>query len=376
MSDDNQIQNIPMASPEISEEDVQAVLEVVRSGRLALGPKTKEFENAIAEYVGVRHAVAVSSGTAALHLIVRAMGIGPGDEVLVPSFTFAASVNAIIYEGAKPVFVDIDPETYNLDPEDLEQKITERTKAIMAVDIFGHPAEWDEITSIADKHGLRVIDDSCEALGAEYKGRKIGQFGDAATFAFYPNKQMTTGEGGIIVTDDSEIARQARSMRNQGRGEMGAWLTHERLGYNYRMDEMSAALGVSQLSRIDTFVSKRAGVAQIYTNKLEPFPWIRTPVVKPYVRMSWFVYVVTLAEGLERDAVIEKLDAAGIPARGYFAPIHTQPYIRELLGPDIEPLPVTELVARRTIALPFHNNLSELQIEAVVGALRDAVQYS
>jgi len=365
--------SIPMAAPDLSEEDVQAVLEVVRSGRLALGPKTEEFEYKLADYVGAKHAVAVSSGTAALHLIIRALGIGPGDEMLVPSFTFAASVNAILYEGATPVFVDVEPGTYNLDIEDLEHRITPRTKAIMAVDIFGHPVEWDGLLGIADKYGLRVIDDSCEALGAEYRGRKLGQFGDAAAFAFYPNKQMTTGEGGIIVTNNGKIARLARSMRNQGRGEMGAWLEHERLGFNYRMDEMSASLGVSQLSRIESFLTKRERVAGYYTERLQRYPWVRPPVVKPHVRMSWFVYVVTLAEGLERDPVIREMEALGVPTRGYFAPVHLQPYIKNMLGTEPGMLPLTETIARRTIALPFHNNLTEAQVERVVGALAEAV---
>ena len=365
--------SIPMAAPDLSEEDVQAVLEVARSGRLALGPKIEEFEYKLADYVGVKHTVAVSSGTAALHLIIRALGIGPGDEVLVPSFTFAASVNAILYEGATPIFVDIEPGTYNLDIEDLERRITPRTKAIMAVDIFGHPVEWDGLLRIADKYGLRVIDDSCEALGAEYRGRKVGQFGDAAAFAFYPNKQMTTGEGGIIVTDNDEIARLARSMRNQGRGEMGAWLEHERLGYNYRMDEMSAALGVSQLQRLETFLVKRERVAQMYTEQLRGFSWVRPPVVKPHVRMSWFVYVVTLAEGLNRDPVMRKMEALGIPTRAYFAPVHLQPYIRKMLGTTPGMLPLTESIAKRAIALPFYNNLTEAQARRVVGALAKAV---
>ena len=364
---------IPMAAPDISEADVQSVAEVVRSGRLALGPKTVAFEQSMADYVGVKHAVAVSSGTAALHLIVRALDVGPGDEVLVPSFTFAASVNAILYEHATPVFVDVEPETYNLDPEDLERKITPRTKAIMAVDIFGHPAEWNELLRIAEKYGLKIIDDSCEALGAEYEGRKIGQFGDAAAFAFYPNKQMTTGEGGIIVTDDDEIARLARSMRNQGRGEMGAWLEHERLGFNYRMDEMSAALGVSQLRRIETFLQKRERVANLYTEMLRNFDWVRPPVVKSNVRMSWFVYVVTLAEGLERGPVMREMEAMGIPSRGYFAPIHLQPYVRRMLGTEPGTLPVTERISKRTIALPFHNNLTTDEVERVVEALHQAV---
>jgi len=368
------VKHVPMSAPDITEEDVRAVAEVVRSGRLALGPKTEEFERLIAEYVGVKHAVAVSSGTTALHLLVRTLGIGPGDEVLVPSFTFVSSVNVILYEGATPVFVDIEPDTYNLDPEDLERKITPRSKAIMVVDVFGHPAEWDEISRIAEKYGLKVIDDSCEALGAEYKGKKLGQFGDAAAFAFYPNKQMTTGEGGMIVTNDDHVAKLCRSLRNQGRGEMGSWLEHERLGYNYRMTEMSAALGVSQFRRIEELLAKRERVARMYTERLSELEWIRTPVVRPYVRMSWFVYVVTLAEGMHRDPVMKALAEEGIPTRGYFSPVHLQPYIRRRLGTKEGMLPVTESVARRAIALPFHGNMSEAEVDMVVEAFKRCVE--
>ena len=360
---------IPMSAPDITEEDVRAVADVVRSGRLALGPKTEEFERRIADYVGGRHAVAVSSGTTALHLLVRALGIGPGDEVVVPSFTFAASVNVVLYERAAPVFVDIEPDTYNLDPDDVERKITPRTKAIIAVDVFGHAAEWDAILKVAEKHGLRVIDDACEALGGEYRGKKLGQFGDAATFAFYPNKQMTTGEGGVIVTDSPELASLCRSLRNQGRGEMGSWLEHERLGYNYRMTEMSAALGISQLGRIEALLAKRDRVARMYTERLAGLDFIRPPAVRPHVRMSWFVYVVTLAPGLHRDWVMAGLAEQGIPSRGYFSPVHLQPYIRAQLGTREGMLPVTEEAVRRTVALPFHGNMTEDQVDTVVAAL-------
>ncbi|MGC8972443.1 MAG: DegT/DnrJ/EryC1/StrS family aminotransferase [bacterium] len=368
------MERISMSAPDLDESDINAVLEVLKSGRLALGPKAREFEELMADYVGTRYAIAVSSGTAGLHILVRALGIGPGDEVLVPSFTFSASVNAILYERATPVFVDVESETYNLDPEDLERKITKRTKAVMAVDIFGHPAEWDRILKVAEKYNLKVIDDSCEALGAEYKGKKIGQFGDAACFAFYPNKQITTGEGGIIVTNNPSIARLARSLRNQGREEMGSWLEHERLGYNYRMDEMSAALGVSQLKKIETFLEKRERVARMYTEKLKDSPWVRPPVVKPYVRMSWFVYVITLEKGLNRDRVIEKMEEMGIPARGYFSPIHLQPYIREMFGTKEGMLPITEDISKRTLALPFHNNLRIEEIEEVARILEESIK--
>ncbi|HZR22177.1 MAG TPA: DegT/DnrJ/EryC1/StrS family aminotransferase [Vicinamibacterales bacterium] len=359
---------IHMSSPDITEDDIAAVVDVLRSGRLALGPQSEEFERLIAEYVGVRHAIAVSSGTAALHMIVRALGFGRGDEVLVPSFTFAASVNALLFEGVTPVFVDIERDTFNLDPDDVERKITPRTKAIMAVDVFGHPAEWDRLDAIARAHRLRIIDDSCEALGAEYRGRRVGQFGDAGAFAFYPNKQLTTGEGGVVVTNDGEIARACRSLRNQGRPEMGAWLEHERLGYNYRLDEMSCALGCSQMRRIETLLAKRERVAAQYTDRLRRLEWISAPAVRPHVRASWFVYVVTVS-GIDRGDVIDSLAAAGIPARAYFSPVHLQSYIRALMPGPVPQLPVTDAVARRAVALPFHGNLTDEEIERVVDAL-------
>jgi perosamine synthetase len=302
------------------------------------------------------------------------MGLRQGDEVLVPSFTFAASVNAILFEGATPVFVDIEPDTYNLCPEDLERKVSRRTRAVMVVDVFGHPAEWDAILEVARRRALRVIDDSCEALGAAYRGRRLGGFGDAAVFAFYPNKQMTTGEGGMIVTGDDDLARTCRSLRNQGRAEMGAWLVHERLGFNYRLDEMSAALGASQMRRLDSFLAKREHVASLYAGRLRDVAGVRPPVVRPHVAMSWFVYVVTLDEGIERDGVMRELERQGIPSRAYFHPIHLQPYLREAAGRPGWRLPVTESVARRTLALPFHNNLSEAQVDRVVGVLAEAVQ--
>jgi dTDP-4-amino-4,6-dideoxygalactose transaminase len=364
---------IPMSSPDIDEADVAAVTEVVRSGRLALGPQTERLEAQIAAYAGVRHAVAVSSGTAALHLAVRGLGLAEGDEVLVPSFTFAASVNVLLYERVRPVFVDVEPDTYNLDPADVERRISPRTRAIMAVDVFGHPAEWDALTDLAARHHLHLIDDSCEALGAEYRGKRLGRFGDVAAFAFYPNKQMTTGEGGVLVTDDQDLARLARSLRNQGRGEMGAWLEHERLGFNYRLDEMSAALGVSQLARLDAFLERRDRVAAAYGERLARIERVRAPIARPHVRMSWFVYVVTLAEGLDRDPVMRAIEERGIPVRGYFPPVHLQAYIRELLGSGPGLLPVTEAIARRTIALPFHNRLPEESIDRVVEALARAL---
>ena len=363
---------VPMSAPDINEDDIAAVTGVVRSGRLALGPRCGEFEDMLARYVGVRHAIAVNSGTAALHLLVRGLGIGPGDEVLVPSFTFAASVNAILYERASPVFVDVDDKTYNLDPLDLEDKITPGTKAVMVVDVFGHPAPWGALTDIASRHGLAVIDDACEALGAEYQGKKLGSLGSGAAFAFYPNKQITAGEGGVIVTDDDALAEYARSARNQGRGS-GPWLEHPRLGFNYRLDEMSAALVGSQFSRLDELLEKRARVAGMYAERLKGIGGIRLPFVEPSVRMSWFVYVITLSQGLDARSVIAGMEKRRIPVRVYFMPIHLQPYIRAL-GLSGVRLPVTESLAGRTLAVPFHGNLSERDVDLVASALEASIE--
>jgi perosamine synthetase len=362
---------IAMSAPDIAESDEHAVRTALRSGVLGLGPSAEEFERLAAEVAGVAHGVAVSSGTAGLHVLVRALGVGRDDEVLVPSFTFAASVNALIYEGATPIFVDIESETYNLDPAELVARRTPKTRAAMVVDVFGHPADWDAIGTAAED--LTLIDDCCEAIGAMYRGRAMGGFGAAGCFAFYPNKQMTTGEGGMIVTEDASLAALCRSLRNQGRGEMGAWLQHERLGFNYRMDELSAALGVSQIRRLDTFMAKRAEVAQMYSDRLADFDWLRLPIVKPQVTMSWFVYVITLSSDLDREAIVESLASRGIPSRAYFPPLHLQPYIRERFGTREGMLPITEDIASRTLALPFHNNLTEAQVEQVVQALGRAV---
>jgi len=374
MNTDGSQTRVPMSSPDLNEEDLDAVLEVMRSGRLAMGPRCAEFEQLLARYVGVPHAIAVNSGTSALHLIVRAMGLGPGDEALVPSFTFAASVNALLYEGVIPVFVDIDPETYTMDPTDAEKRITTRTKAIMAVDVFGHSVEWNSISALADSANLFVIDDSCEALGARYNGQMVGTFGDAAAFAFYPNKQMTTGEGGMVVTSDERIAWLVRSMSNQGREAGGAWLDHARIGFNYRLDEMSAALGCTQIKRIDQFLAKRDRVAQAYTKRLAGLRGVRPPIVRSHVRMSWFVYVVTLEEGIDGRKVVIELEKRGIPARVYFTPVHLQPYVQSWVPRITTSLPVTESVAGRTIALPFYNDLSEDSIDLVVNGLAVALR--
>lgn len=367
------MERIRMSSPEIDESDVQAVVEVLRSGTLSLGTKTVAFEDAVCQYLGVRHAVAVSSGTAALHLIVRSLGLGAGDEVLLPSFSFAASVNVLLYEGAKPVFCDIDSRTFNIDPASVEPKVTSRTRAILAVDVFGHPVDWDALQEIATRHNLLLIDDSCEAFGAEYRSRKVGQFGNAAAFSFYPNKPITTGEGGVIVTNDFEIARVSRCLRNQGRSEMGSWLEHEQLGFNYRMNEMSAALGLSQLQRIGSFLEARKRVAELYSERLRTVPWVQSPWVAEHVRMSWFVYVITLDEGIDRNGLVAALQERHIPVRCYFSPLHLHGYISRYTDCRAGDLPVTESVAKRTLALPFHNRLGKVEVGEVVDALEDAV---
>ncbi|NPA71389.1 MAG: DegT/DnrJ/EryC1/StrS family aminotransferase [Gammaproteobacteria bacterium] len=365
---------VQLAAPHIEETDIEAVVSVLRSPRLANGPKVLEFEQRIAEYTGAKYAVAVSSGTAALHIIVRALGLQRGDEVLVPSFTFAATVNALLYEGVMPVFVDIEPDTFNLDPEQLKNSITKRTKAIMAVDIFGHPAEWDEILNFADNYGLKVIDDACEALGAEFKGKRVGSFGDAAAFAFYPNKQITTGEGGMIVTNNKEIAQLARSLRNQGRGEKLEWLLHERLGFNYRMDEMSAALGVSQLDKIEGRLRTRRKLADLYTKLLEEIPWVEPPKTRDYTRSAWFAYTILLSDEINRDAVMREMRSLGVETRAYFPPVHQQPYIKKIFGNEVNiHLPYTEYTSRRTLSLPLHSRLKTEEVHLVVDVLREAV---
>jgi len=364
--------NIELANADISQDDVDAVVEVLRSGRLALGPKAVEFEARVAEYVGVRHAVAVSSGTAGLHAVLVALGLGPGDEVIVPSFTFAASLNVILLVGATPVFADIEPVTFNLDVEDVRRRITAKTRAIMVVDVFGHPADWDALSRLADEFNLALVDDSCEALGSEYHGRSIGGFGAAGVFAFYPNKQITTGEGGVVVTNDAELAATVRSLRNQGRSPSNTWLQHERLGFNYRMDEMSAALGASQMRRVGELIRLRQAVFDGYQAELARVQGVRLPRQRENTKVSWFVYVVLLDHGIDRERAMAALDADGVPTRTYFPALHLQPYVRDTVT-ERATLPVTEDIAARTLALPFHPHLSLADIRYVARSLRAAV---
>jgi len=349
----------------------------MRSGRLALGPKTEAFERAVAKYVGTEHAVGVSSGTAALHLIIRALNVGRGDEVITTPFTFVSSTNCILFEHAIPVFVDIDARTLCIDVEQVEAAITPRTRAIIAVDIFGHPADWPSLERIAERYGLALIDDSAEALGSSVAQRRCGSFGCAGVFGFYPNKQITTGEGGMIVTDDHEMACLCRSMSNQGRGEEEGQLCHVRLGYNYRMNELSAALGLMQMSRIDRIILARRRVASLYREAFSDVGDVICPVPVGDVKVSWFAFVIRLSEVFsqaDRDAVLRGLSLRGIDARNYFVPVHLQPYCREALGTQEGDLPVAEAAGSRTIALPFSNQLREDEISRVASAVREELE--
>jgi len=360
---------IPLSNPDITEKEIQAVVSVLRTPNLSLGPKLPEFEEAFAKYIGVKHAVALNSGTSGLHLCIRALDIKDGDEVITTPFSFIASSNCILFERAKPVFVDIRQDTLNIDEDRIEEKITSKTKAILAVDVFGYPCDMQRIRKIAQKHGLKVIEDACEAIGAEVKGKKSGSFGDCGVFAFYPNKQMTTGEGGMLVTNDDKIAGLARSMRNQGRDEGMKWLAHDRLGYNYRLSDINCALGIVQLQRIDEILAKREKAAERYFSKLASIEEIILPPRgKGSIKRSWFVYVVRLKDrfsGEQRDQIIKKLKEKGIGCNSYFPPIHLQPFYQKQFGFNRGDFPLTEKVADRSLALPFYNNLTAAQIDQV-----------
>ncbi|MBA4391816.1 MAG: hypothetical protein C0399_12895 [Syntrophus sp. (in: bacteria)] len=365
---------LPMSMPDITAEEIQAVVRVMQSRNLSIGAQTLEFERLIAAEAKAKHAVAVTNGTSALHLCIIAAGIGVGDEVITTPFSFISSANCILHEKATPVFVDINPISLNIDPHKIEAAITERTKAILVVHIFGQPADMDPILEIAGKHNLIVIEDACEAIGAEYKGRRVGTIGKAGTFAFYPNKQMTTGEGAALVTNDDEWANLFRSLRNQGRDKFDGWLNHSRLGYNYRMSELNAAVGVVQLKRLDDLLEKRVTVAHQY-NKILSSLGETTPltIVPTTTRMSWFVYVVRFSSGINRNLVIEQMAKAGIPTRPYFTPIHLQPFYRERFGFKPGDFPESEAAGETIIALPFHTNMKAEEIEVVHEALKNVL---
>ena len=385
-----------MSSPDLTDAERQAVLAVLNTPELSMGPQIRAFEKAFTDFTGLKHAIGVNSGTAGLHLCVRAAGIGENDMVLTTPFSFVASTNVLLFENAIPVFVDVDPRTGNIDPvlfseaaQDLAggggnntrswlprrgTKSPGPLKAALVVDVFGQPAEWDQILKKTRELGLRTIEDSCEALGAEYKGYNAGTLGDYGVFAFYPNKQITTGEGGVIVTNDAQAAALMRALRNQGRAPGDTWLSHTYLGYNYRLDEMSAALGAAQMVRVDELLHKREQVAAWYGDRLAEIPGVEAPVVETFTtRMSWFVYVIRFAPQLDRDVLAKRLEARGVPVRPYFLPIHLQPYMVERFGYREGDYPVTEDLGRRGLALPFSGVMTEEQVDMVCRTIHEEI---
>jgi perosamine synthetase len=383
-------ERIPMSSPDLTSAEIDAVMAVLGTPRLSMGPQIDAFESAVAKWVGTDHAIAVSSGTTGLHLCIRAADIRDGDLVITSPFSFIASANVILYERAIPVFVDVDPETGNIDPGLVAEAVHDimrkgrrerwlprqgyrdagRIKALLPVDVFGQPADYERLNPIADEFDLAMIEDSCEALGAEYRGISAGRLGDAGVFGFYPNKQVTTGEGGMIVTNRDEWADFMRSLRNQGRAPGDSWLEHTYLGYNYRMDEVSAALGRVQMGRLDEMLESRAKVAAWYNERLGEVEWIETiNVVPSTTRMSWFVYVIRLREGVDRRMVTERLAAQSIPTRPYFAPIHLQRFYVDQFGFRPGDFPETESLGNRSLALPFSGRMSVDEVDAVCEAL-------
>ena len=365
---------IPLSLPYIDSLEEELVLEVLRSGRLSLGSMVTRFEQELARRVGAKHAAAVSSGTAGLHLCVRLAGVSPGDEVITSPFSFVASANCAIYEGAVPVFADIDPATLNLDPAAVEAAVTERTRAIVAVDIFGYPCALDELRAICDRHGVVLIEDACEALGTEYKGQPAGSHGHLAVFAFYPNKQMTTGEGGMVVTGSEEEWRLLKSLSNQGRADSGGWLEHARFGYNYRLSDVAAAIGVAQLERMDEILVLRATAARRYAELLASVDGVEPPLPDDEAhKRSWFVYPVRLDEATDREQVIAALAAGGVETSRYLPSIHLQPYMRERYGFREGMFPVSEEASRRLLSLPFYSSIDLEDQQRVVDALSRAL---
>jgi perosamine synthetase len=366
---------LPLARPDLGRREEELTLEVLRSGRLSLGSMLPRFERGLADWLGVEDAVAVSSGTAALHLGVRALGWGPGDEVVTSPLSFVASANCLLYEGATPVFCDVDPATLNLDPGAARAAVGERTAGILPVHIFGWPAAMPELEAIAGGRGLGILEDACEALGAvDAEGVRVGARGNLATLAFYANKQLTTGEGGAIVPTDGDVAARLRSERNQGRATDMGWLAHDRLGFNYRLTEMQAALGVAQLERLDELLAERARVADLYAERLVAIEELTVPAGgRGAERRSWFVYLVQLPEGTDRDAVVATLAEGGVESKAYLPCIHLMPDYRERFGFRGGEFPVAEAASSCSLALPFYTAMGEAEVERVVGALGSAL---
>ena len=359
-------QSIPIARPHIDRRDEQGVLKVLRSGVLALGSQSVAFEQGICTYTKSPYALSVANGTCGLHVAVRALGLQDGDEVITTPFSFISSSNALLFERAVPRFVDIEPTTLNLDPAKLEKAITKRTKAIMVVHIFGQTTDMTPVLKIAREHKLRVIEDACESLGATYKGRMAGTFGDIGVYAFYPNKQMTTGEGGMMVMKTKAHYELCKSLKNQGRNPAGDWLIHERLGYNYRLDEMSASLGVTQLKKLDWMIKKKAQLVRWYEQAFAALKDERVvlPQVGPHRTHSWFVYVVRITNG-RRNGVMAQLAKQQIQTKPYLPVIHLQPFMREQFGYKVGDYPVAEQLASETLALPFFIGLTKADISRV-----------
>ena len=365
---------IPLAQPNIGEREVELVTQVLRSDVLAMGPFTEQFEERLAELTGRRHAVACSSGTAGLHLAVRGLGIGAGDEVITTPFSFVASANCMLFERAVPRFVDIEEETLGMDPDLVEAAATDRTRALLPVHVYGNPCRIDELEALARARGWLLIEDSCEALGGRLNGRALGSFGDASVFAFYPNKQITTGEGGTVLTDDPDLAERLRSMRNQGRDADGTWMRHIRLGFNYRIDELSAALGVAQLERLAELRAGREQAVASYADAFAGRSWVRLPRPSRGADVDWFVYVIRLDAQVDRDRLVVQLAERGVPSRPYFSPIHLQPLYTAEFGHRPGDFPVTERVARSMLAIPFSSRMDREAVDQVVAALDDAVE--
>jgi dTDP-4-amino-4,6-dideoxygalactose transaminase len=366
---------VGLSAPWVGDREEELVAKVLESGRLSLGPTIERFEEAFAEAVDAPYAAAVSSGTAGLHMLCVAAGIGAGDEVITSPYSFVASANCAIYEGATPVFADVDARTLNLDPAAVEAAVTERTKAVIAVDIYGYPCELDELRVICDRHGLALIQDACEALGARYKGDPVGSQGPSAVFAFYPNKQITTGEGGMVTTHSEEEHRLLMSLRNQGRADGGGWLEHARLGFNYRIDDIRAAIGIAQLEKLSEILGGRSAAAARYDELLADVDELGLPCADDAEHeRSWFVYVVALPPGTNREAVIATLDERGVQTARYLPCIHLQPYMRERYGFREGLCPVAEEASSRTLALPFHTRIEADDQAYVAEALRAALE--
>jgi perosamine synthetase len=368
------VRRIPLSKPYIGEREEELVLEVLRSGRLSLGPMIDRFEELLAERVGAPHAVAVTSGTAGLHLLCHRLGLGPGDEVITSPISFVATANCFVLEGATPVFADVDSSTLNLDPAAVEAAITPRTRAIVAVDMFGYPCELDEIRAIAERHDLALIADSAEALGAEYKGRPVGSHGVPAVFGFYPNKQITTGEGGIVTTHSAEEADVLRSLRNQGRSYDSRWFHHVRVGFNYRFTDLQAAVGIAQVEKLDEILGLRSAAAARYGELLVGLNGVELPHPDDAEhRRSWFVYVVRIPDGLDHAGVLARLGEEGVEAGHYVPCVHLQPYMRERYGFGEGMCPIAEDAAARSVALPFFPAIEAEDQKRVAEALAAAL---